>query len=196
VPALKALDVSIMTRLVFIIFITVCALVVTVDSIKNNVFLWYLTLLTLNVSTSLLFMNRPHYFKKLDSWLAVIMFPIVSFSVFIYWQYILHTIPITLLGSEQGASSLYFSLLLPSFFAALGLFAILAMPISLAFGRFSLLVPLTAMLMMMFTFESWFSIESMSDKLVLYENIWLGFVVSLMLYSSNKWVESKLPNKF
>ena len=49
-----------------------------------------------------------------------------------------------------------------------------------------------AMLIMMFVFESWLKIDTMSDRIVLYENIWLGVVVSLMLFYSNKWVQKKI----
>lgn len=180
-----------MTRIVTIIFIVVCISVISIESIKNNAFLWYFLLLALNVISLLLLMNRPHYFKTLNYWLSAMIFPVVAFSTFIFWQYILHAIPMNLLGSELGTTSSYLSLLLPPIIGALALILILAMPVSLALGKLSCLIPLAAMFMMMFTFESWFSTSSVTDKLVLFENLCLGFFVSLMLYKSNKWIENK-----
>lgn len=171
-----------MRNLVISVFVLICFLVLLFEDIKAEVTIWFLTLLALNLVALFVLIIKPFRIEKPNNTLRVLLFPLVSFSTYIFWIFILNEIPIY----PSGTPPPFLSFLMPAVLASLCIILILAIPVALIFGSFGFLISVSAMFMMMFTYESWFQVNGFLDRIVLYENLCLGIVVSISLYYSNE----------
>ena len=181
-----------MTHVVSILFCTICILIISFDSFKGRIEFWYPILVILNLSILVLISRSFSLFKKHNLLLSFILFPLVAFSGFIFWTYILNFIPINIFGNPRGDTVNYFSLLAPGLIASFGFFLVVSVPASLIFGRLSFIIPLCVMLQMMFAHDTWFVINDLTDKVILFENLCLGLIATLSFYYLNTYVQTKI----
>ena len=174
------------------VFCTICILIISFDSFKGKIEFWYPMLVILNLSVFVLISRRFSLFKKHNLLLSFILFPLVVFSGFIFWTYILNFIPINIFGDPKGNTVNYFSLLAPGLLASVGFFLAVSVPASLIFGRLSFLIPLCAMLQMMFVQDTCFVMNDLTDKIILFENLCLGLIVTSSFYYFNTYVQTKI----
>ena len=181
-----------MTHVASLLFCIICILIIAFDSFKARFEFWYPMLVILNLSIFVLISRNFSLFKKHNLLLSFILFPLVAFSGFIFWTYILNFIPLNIFGDPRGDTFHYFSLIAPGLIAAIGFFLAVSVPASLIFGRLSFLIPLCVMLQMMFAHETWFVINDLIDKVILFENLCLGLIVTPAFYYLNTYVQTKI----
>ena len=181
-----------MTHVVSLLFCLICILIISFDSFKGRFEFWYPTLVILNISIFVLISRSTRLFKKHNLLLSFILFPLVAFSGLIFWTYILNFIPLNIFGYPRGNTFHYFSLIVPGLIAAIGFFLAVSVPVSLIFGRLSFLIPLCVMLQMMFSHETWFVVNDLTDKVILFENLCIGLIVASSFYYLNNYVQTKI----
>jgi len=174
------------------VFSIICILVISIDSVKDNIQFWYFLLLAINLVLFILVCVRPSLFGKHNFWLSIGLFPFIVFASYIFWSYILNSIPLDIFGSTKHSTSLFFSLAVAGPIAAVAFFLATSTSVSLIFGKFSLLIPVATMWAMMFAHEAWFAINDFTDKMILFENLCLGLIVTILFYHLNNFVQRKI----
>ncbi len=184
--------IGMLTYLVTILFAFICVLIVSIDQFKQNVHLWFCILLALNTVSLVFLIKKPEQFMRPHLIVGVLLFPLISFSLFLIWQYLLAVIPMTILSGAPGSNLLFVSLLIPAPVAVFSLLLTVSVPVTLIFGRWSVLVLAFTMILMMFTFDSWLKFGDLADKLVLYENLCLGLIGSYCFYFLARLIETRV----
>ena len=117
-----------MTHVASLLFCIICILIIAFDSFKARFEFWYPMLVILNLSIFVLISRNFSLFKKHNLLLSFILFPLVAFSGFIFWTYILNFIPLNIFGDPRGDTFHYFSLIAPGLIAAIGFFLAVSVP--------------------------------------------------------------------